>query len=59
MGAWVVKYCIYVPFVKGITVLITPLESALTRNSPVSLLESALAERGGWGYNDATSKEKL
>src|SRR5216117_3843641 len=29
--------------------LITPLESALTRNSPVSLLESALAESGGWG----------
>ena len=28
--------------------LITPLESALTRNSPVSLLESALAERWGW-----------
>jgi len=30
--------------------LITPLESALTKNSPVSLLESALAESGGWGY---------
>src|SRR6266481_2202693 len=29
--------------------LITPLESALTRNSPVSRLESALAESGGWG----------
>src|SRR6266487_4693918 len=29
--------------------LITPLESALTRNSPVSLLESALAERWGVG----------
>src|SRR6266581_3448725 len=29
--------------------LITPLESALTKNSPVSLLESALAERWGWG----------
>jgi len=30
--------------------LITPLESALTRNSPVSRLESALTESGGWGY---------
>ncbi len=30
--------------------LITPLESALTKNSPVSLLESALAERWGWGW---------
>src|SRR5947209_6774268 len=39
--------------------LITPLESALTKNSPVSPLESALAERWGWGYNDAISKEKL
>src|SRR5260370_13556126 len=29
--------------------LITPLESALTKNSPVSLLESALTERWGWG----------
>src|SRR6266705_3011535 len=29
--------------------LITPLESALTRNSPVSRLESALAKRWGWG----------
>src|SRR6266851_6595442 len=29
--------------------LITPLESALTENSPVSRLESALAERWGWG----------
>ena len=29
--------------------LITPLESALTRNSPVSLLESALTKRWGWG----------
>src|SRR2546425_7550086 len=29
--------------------LITPLESALTKNSPVSRLESALAERWGWG----------
>src|SRR6266446_1344912 len=29
--------------------LITPLESALTENSPVSLLESALAERWGVG----------
>ncbi len=29
--------------------LITPLESALTKNSPVSLLESALTKRWGWG----------
>src|SRR6266478_4836744 len=29
--------------------LITPLESALTKNSPVSLLESALTKRGGVG----------
>src|SRR6266704_7173293 len=29
--------------------LINPLESALTKNSPVSLLESALAETGGGG----------
>ena len=29
--------------------LITPLESALTRNSPVSPLESALTKRWGWG----------
>src|SRR3989454_4887650 len=29
--------------------LITPLESALTKNYPVSRLESALAERWGWG----------
>src|SRR5712692_5021865 len=29
--------------------LITPLESALTRNSPASLLESALTKRWGWG----------
>src|SRR6266487_2595866 len=29
--------------------LITPLESALTKNSPVSLLESALTKTGGWG----------
>ena len=36
--------------------LITPLESALTENSPVSLLESALTKTGGW---DAISKEKL
>src|SRR5260370_29261220 len=28
---------------------ITPLESALTKNYPVSLLESALTERWGWG----------
>src|SRR5216683_3740549 len=31
--------------------LITPLESALTKNSPVSLLESALTKR--WGVGDA------
>ncbi len=30
--------------------LITPLESALTRNSPVSLLESALTKRWGTGH---------
>src|SRR6266478_3356111 len=30
--------------------LITPLESALTKNSPVSPLESALTKTGGWGY---------
>src|SRR5713101_3465787 len=35
--------------------LITPLESALTRNSPVSLLESALAESGGWGFRVSRS----
>src|SRR6266571_266190 len=29
--------------------LITPLESALTKNSPATLLESALTETGGWG----------
>ncbi len=29
--------------------LITPLESALTKNFPVSRLESALAEKWGWG----------
>ena len=35
--------------------LITPLESALTKNSPVSRLESALAERWGWGYGASRS----
>ncbi len=35
--------------------LITPLESALTRNSPVSLLESALAERWGGGGHSCHS----
>ena len=34
--------------------LITPLESALTRNSPVSRLESALTERWGVGVTLAT-----
>src|SRR6266568_7249588 len=29
--------------------LVTPLESALTRNSPVTSLESALTKRWGWG----------
>src|SRR5713101_1141875 len=29
--------------------LITPLESALTKNSPVSPVESALTKTGGWG----------
>src|SRR5229473_1022433 len=36
--------------------LITPLESALTRNSPVTSLESALTKTGGW---DAISKENF
>src|SRR5712691_8569021 len=30
--------------------LITPLESALTKNSSVSRLESALTKKWGWGY---------
>src|SRR6266568_4560847 len=30
--------------------LITPLESALTKNSPVSHLESALTKTWGWGH---------
>src|SRR6266700_6423101 len=30
--------------------LITPLESALTKNSPVTPVESALKKTGGWGY---------
>src|SRR5713101_4976336 len=30
--------------------LITPLESALTKISPVTSLESALTKTGGWGY---------
>ncbi len=30
--------------------LITPLESALTENYPVTPVESALTKRGGWGY---------
>jgi len=29
--------------------LITPLESALTKNSPITSLESALTKTGGWG----------
>src|SRR5207245_8121558 len=29
--------------------LITPLESALTKNSPVTPVESALTKRWGWG----------
>src|SRR5207245_8998170 len=33
----------------GNTGLITPLESALTKNSPVTSLESALTKTGGWG----------
>src|SRR6266568_4719269 len=33
----------------GNTGLITPLESALTENSPVTPVESALTESGGWG----------
>ena len=36
--------------------LITPLESALTRNSPVTPVESALTKTGGW---DAISKANL
>src|SRR6266699_1237242 len=35
--------------------LITPLESALTKNSPASLLESALTKRWGWGYGASLS----
>src|SRR5207249_3946004 len=34
--------------------LITPLESALTKNSPVTPVESALAKRWGWGVILAT-----
>src|SRR6266478_3560638 len=30
--------------------LITPLESSLTENSPVTSLDSALTKTGGWGY---------
>src|SRR5713101_2360848 len=30
--------------------LITPLESALTKNSPVTPVESALTKTGGWGH---------
>src|SRR6266581_442253 len=33
--------------------LITPLESALTKNSPVTPVESALTKRGGWGPSRA------
>ncbi len=35
--------------------LITPLESALTKNSPVTSLESALTKRWGWGYGASLS----
>src|SRR6266446_891658 len=35
--------------------LITPLESALTKNSPVTSLESALTETGGWGTSRLTT----
>ncbi len=31
--------------------LITPLESALTKNSPVTPVESALTKTGGWGHS--------
>src|SRR5216683_1254933 len=37
--------------------LITPLESALTENSPVTSLESALTKTGGWGYGVSRSAE--
>src|SRR2546426_11842080 len=35
--------------------LITPVESALTKISPVTPVESALAESGGWGYGVSRS----
>src|SRR6266478_710487 len=35
--------------------LITPLESALTKNSPATPLESALTETGGWGASRLTT----
>src|SRR6266568_1289803 len=38
--------------------LMTPLESALTRNSPVSLLESALTKTGGWGVRSIPVRRK-
>ncbi len=38
--------------------LITPLESALTKNSPVTSLESALTKTGGWGYGVSRSAKK-
>src|SRR2546426_2512572 len=34
--------------------LITPLESALTKNSPVSRLESALTKTGGWCHSGSS-----
>ncbi len=39
--------------------LITPLESALTKNSPVTSLESALTKTGGWGVLPAVQRCNL
>ncbi len=39
--------------------LITPLESALTKNSPVTSLESALTETGGWGCTSRSVAQSL
>src|SRR6266705_3119308 len=39
--------------------LITPLESALTKNSPVSRLEPALTKAGGWGGPSGRSNDSF
>ncbi len=39
--------------------LITPLESALTKNSPVTSLESALTKTGGWGCTSRSVAQSL